>query len=253
MGAIQKDDKIATVAEHYASHLAPIYSWMVGDFDAAVRANELFFDEIKINPTTVGTAVDLGCGHGIQTIALARRGFQITAIDSSQMLLDELESHTARFQVATVQDDLINVCHWVPNPVEVIVCMGDTLTHLVSYDDVRRLILACKELLTPGGGLVFTYRDYSGTPPSGFQRFIPVRSDENRIHVCFLEFGSTNVYVHDILHTRAEEKWTMSVSAYPKLRIAPQFVSATASDCDLLLAHQSVDRGMTRQLFRRPL
>jgi hypothetical protein len=101
--------------------------------------------------------------------------------------------------------------------------MGDTLTHLPDEEYVERLIATVRQSLIEGGLFVITLRDYS-TSLTGEQRFIPVRSDESRIFVCFLEYTDTRVRVSDILHRRAGSQWTMSVSSYDKLRILPEWL-----------------------------
>jgi len=54
-----------------------------------------------------------------------------------------------------------------------------------------------------------------------------VRSDENRIHLCFLEEQPDHMLVYDIVHERDGAAWHMNVSSYPKLRLAPQAVAET--------------------------
>ncbi len=54
--------------------------------------------------------------------------------------------------------------------------------------------------------------------PGGLDRFIPLRADADRIMTCFLESnGSESVMVHDLIHVRQGETWTLRKSAYPKL------------------------------------
>lgn len=72
--------------------------------------------------------------------------------------------------------------------------------------------------LAPGGRFALSFRDY-GEPLVAEKRFIPVRSDEQRILTCFLEYDEDNVVVHDILHQRAASGWQTKVSSYRKLRL----------------------------------
>lgn len=67
---------------------------------------------------------------------------------------------------------------------------------------------------------VISLRDYS-TQLTAEQRFIPVRSDENRNLTCFLEYRESHVTVYDILHERDGSRWNLKVSKYNKLRISP--------------------------------
>ncbi len=53
-------------------------------------------------------AVDLGCGHGLQSVALARRGYRVIAIDTCPLLLRQLEVRAASLPVQTIQVDIRN-------------------------------------------------------------------------------------------------------------------------------------------------
>ena len=80
----------------------------------------------------------------------------------------------------------------------------------------------------------------------GDARFIPVRSDADRIHTCFLEQEPDRMLVHDILHERQDGAWSMRVSHYPKLRLDPNMVVRTLEQCGLSVARDSGLRGMVQ-------
>src|SRR5271168_602411 len=82
---------MATAETHYKTLLGPVYSWMLGDLDAAFARSAAEIEDLHL-PAARGVAVDLGAGLGLHASALARRGFDVVAIDSCQALLDELQS-----------------------------------------------------------------------------------------------------------------------------------------------------------------
>ena len=75
--------------------------------------------------------------------------------------------------------------------------------------------------LAAGGQLVVTYRDLS-QQLSGTDRFLPVRSDDERIMLCALDCDAAEtVTANDLVYTRSAEGWQLHKSSYQKLRIAP--------------------------------
>ncbi len=192
-----------------------------------------------------GLAIDLGAGFGMHAIPLARVGYEVVALDTSRELLDVLRAQSAGLPIRAVEADLLDFRRHVSTGASLIVCLGDTLTHLESTDAVERLVSDVAASLRPGGRFVATFRDYM-RPAVGDERFIPVRSDENRIHVCFLEEQPDHMLVHDIVHERDGAAWHMNVSSYPKLRLAPQAVAETLRYAGLEPTVAPAARGMVR-------
>ncbi|HNK58755.1 MAG TPA: methyltransferase domain-containing protein, partial [Leptospiraceae bacterium] len=90
--------------EHYDKHLGSFYSWMVGDFESKQNEFSEFLNEMKILPRSSKNVIDLGAGHGIQTISLAKLGFHVTAIDFNEQLLQELKKNSEGFDIKIVND-----------------------------------------------------------------------------------------------------------------------------------------------------
>jgi hypothetical protein len=63
---------------------------------------------------------------------------------------------------------------------------------------------------------------------------------------CFLEYGDKTVTVHDLLHQRTANSWRLSVSSYPKLRLAPHWVVEQLRSAGLSVLHDTLPGGMTR-------
>jgi SAM-dependent methyltransferase len=215
---------MATVADHYKTHLAPVYLWMAGGFDAAVSRGETEIETIFPNLSSGITAVDLGAGFGMHTIPLARRGCSVIAVDTSSLLLEELRGHAEMLPIRAVEDDLLSFQRHLDSKAHMILCMGDTLTHLPDPPSVEKLFSLAAESLRPDGKFIATFRDYT-SPLVGHGRFVPVKSDADRILTCFLEYAPDYVNVHDVLHERNGSTWQLRVSAYRKLRLSPEWVS----------------------------
>jgi 2-polyprenyl-3-methyl-5-hydroxy-6-metoxy-1,4-benzoquinol methylase len=248
---------MASVKDHYDRHLAPIYTWMRGGAEAPRRQFAEFLRAHSLAPSHPdATALDLGAGSGFQALPLAEAGYAVTAVDLSETLLAELarDATAAHLTVQTAFGDMCDITsHTTQRAPDLIVCAGDTLTHLASLDQVARLLSDSAAALAPGGHLILSFRDYS-PPRTGPDRFIPVRSDAHRIFTCFLEFGPTHLTVHDLLHTRdsSASDWSMTVSTYEKVRIAPGWVRAQLEDAGLTLIHDELTAGLATFIARRP-
>lgn len=236
---------MSSSSDHYAQLLAPIYTWMVGGVEAALALGQA--DLAGIGQGHGLLAVDLGAGFGMHTIPLAKAGWQVLAVDSSAELLAELAALAKDLQVAARCADLMDFDqHLAPGlKADLVLCMGDTLTHLDSRRSVAELCRRIASKLAAGGRFVTTFRDYT-RPPTGVSRFIPVRADDGRILTCFLEESGEHVQVHDLLHERVANQWKTQVSSYRKLRLGPeelcQLLQAVGLRCEL----DAGPRGMVR-------
>ena len=59
---------VKTVDDHYAHHLGPVYTWMVGDLDAAFSRSAAELDALPLPSKAAGTAVDLGAGFDFDLV-----------------------------------------------------------------------------------------------------------------------------------------------------------------------------------------
>lgn len=234
---------MSTVKEHYDNHLAQFYSWMIGDFEINRQDQEDFFVRQGISPGPSKLAIDLGSGPGIQSIALARLGFSVWAIDFNKTLCDELRRRKGNLNIEILEEDILDFSESIKDQVDLVVCMGDTLTHLPDSKTVYSLIKEISSVLTDDGKLILSFRDLS-EELSGLQRFIPVRSDNDRIHTCFLEYFPHHVSVTDILHERIHGSWTLKASSYPKLRLPVELVRKYLTENHFRLMGVESIRGM---------
>lgn len=171
---------MATVADHYKNHLAPVYLWMAGGFDAAVSRGEAEIETVFPNLASGIKAVDLGAGFGMHTIPLARRGCSVIAVDSSSILLEELREHAEALPVRAVEDDLLSFQRHLNSKANLVLCMGDTLTHLPELASVEKLFSLAAESLRSGGKFITTFRDY--TSPLVGQGRLCSRKERHRSH-----------------------------------------------------------------------
>lgn len=241
--------------EHYDSLLASHYGWICGGSALARKRFATLLTELALTPTRAGLrALDLGAGNGIQSIPLAEVGYTVTAVDFCDRLLQELseDAVAAHLPVHTHCADIRHIASLIEvqaHRYSLVLCMGDTLTHLETDAEVAQFLGDAARLLAPGGALLLGFRDYS-VPLQGNARFIPVRSEQDRIFTCFLEYEAARVTVHDIVQTHGPDGWRTSISAYPKIRLAPHSIRAALESCGLHVVFERASAGSITMLAR---
>jgi SAM-dependent methyltransferase len=272
---------VTSARQHYDQLLGAHYTWSVaGDADpfthgAAYLARHGLADFARY--------LDLGAGFGAHAVPLARAGKHVTAVDFHAGLLAELRA--AAPSITTHEADLVAFLDTagpgrdIADPTsgaagpsrdaadpaqaasgstpaagpswDAILCLGDTITHLPDRLAVQRLLTGAARVLATNGVLALGYRDYSGPPRSGLDRFIPVRADAHRSLLCCVEaIDADHVAVTDILTTAGPAGLHTQLGTYPKLRVAPIDVAAWAAAAHLRLDRETTEAGMLLQLFR---
>lgn len=136
--------------------LAPFYDELNGELDYESWADFLVsvFDSAKI---PVREVLDLGCGTGSMTLALARRGYDMVGIDLSPDMLSRArerayEDDKTRDILFLLQDMRSFELY---GTVQAAVCTLDGINHLTSARDLDRTLSLLHNYIEPQGLLVF--------------------------------------------------------------------------------------------------
>ncbi len=126
-----------------------------GDFRPLHQINPLRLDWIRRNVKLDGTvAVDIGCGGGILTEAMAQAGAQVTGIDMAEGPLSVARLHQIEsgaevdYRQATAEE----LAASESDTYDVVTCL-EMLEHV---PDPAAVIRSCAELVKPGGHLFFS-------------------------------------------------------------------------------------------------
>jgi methylase of polypeptide subunit release factors len=109
------------VKDHYDKHLGNFYASMVGDFNQKQFEQEAFFRIHHITATTKKNAFDLGAGHGLQAVSLAKLGFKVKAVDFNSQLLDALCINCNSYSIEIINSDILHFLEREKTKVDIIV------------------------------------------------------------------------------------------------------------------------------------
>ncbi len=236
---------------HYARLLAEVYEWSVSCRGSPFeRARAWLEGEGLLDATRY---LDLGAGFGAHARPLIEAGKTVTAVDFDAHLLDRLRANVPPSARLAVWDgDLVERVRAARERWDVILCAGDTLTHLPSEDAVRELLRECAAHLDAGGRLALAYRDSTRLAATGVDRFVEVARDATRAMHCLLEpIDAGRLRVTDIVTDVHPDGPRVRISEYVKLRLAPDAVAAWANDAGLTLEPRPGAGPLVTQVFGR--
>lgn len=164
----------------------------------------------------VHTVLDLACGTGTMTCLLARRGYEMIAVDGSEDMLA-----TAREKAAGLPGvQPLFLCQDMPHldlygTVEAGICCLDSINYLTRPQDVQRTFQRLGLFIQPGGVLVF---DVLG--PGYLQKLdgqVFLDEDEEVYCVWRAEFSKRSkicTYYMDIFARKEGDLWERSVECH---------------------------------------
>lgn len=131
------------------------------EWEAAYRSeeNEAFYEQsfdrflALVDPPAGSRFLDAGCGPGFHSIRLARRGFEVLAIDFSEMVLEmaraNVRSAGLEDQIEIQRKDLVELA--LPTESEQYVLCWGVLMHI---PDIERAVAQLARVTAPGGTLI---------------------------------------------------------------------------------------------------
>jgi len=110
--------------------------------------------------------LDVACGSGMHTIALAKMGYAASGIDLSPKMIEKAAENakdagvTANFKVSSFGNLSSDLGGEEEFPYDVILCLGNALPHLLSTELIQTTLWDMANSLNTGGFLIFQNRNF---------------------------------------------------------------------------------------------
>jgi SAM-dependent methyltransferase len=146
----------------FYDQLAPDYHLVHQDWEAVIERQADALDRlIRSASPQAEEILDCSCGIGTQAIGLARRGYRVHGTDISERSIDRARIEAERLG-ANVS---FGVCDFrdlssVDGLFDVVMSCDNAIPHMLTDDDVHRVLTAMHAKLRRGGLIVISVRDY---------------------------------------------------------------------------------------------
>ncbi|MEQ6204814.1 class I SAM-dependent methyltransferase [Sulfitobacter sp. HNIBRBA2951] len=127
--------------------------WADGDFGAEEDAAQILD---LVERSTPGRALDLGCGSGRLSCAMAKLGWRIDGVDISTHLIDRARRRAERHGVAgTTSFEVADLRQFIPQEPYELVILWDSVLAIWPWGDARQTLgKICEKSVSSGGHLV---------------------------------------------------------------------------------------------------
>jgi glycine/sarcosine N-methyltransferase len=175
-------------------------------------------------PRTTGQTsprvLDAACGTAMHAIALARRGYPSAGADLSAGMIAQAKTNAlaAGLELPLVVAGFGDLTQaFGPASFDALLCLGNSLPHLLSLPDLDAALLDFAHLLRPGGVIVLQNRNFDAILARQ-QRWMEPQSyqqgDDERLYVRFYDFlpdGLINFHMLTLTR-RTPAAWQQSIT-----------------------------------------
>ena len=189
-------------------------------------AEEVDFVEHRLDLSAGSRIIDVPCGSGRHSLALAERGHHVVGVDISVEAID----HARRAAIGSglPVEFLVGEMRAVPGDgsFDAAVCMGNSFGYL-DLDGTRQFLAALAAAVRPGGGLVI---DYAAAAESVLPGFV---NDQPR-DMTVGDITATGSNTYDVTHSRLVSRYIFTRGAERVDVTALHHVHTVAQVLDLL-------------------
>ncbi|MCU0503011.1 MAG: class I SAM-dependent methyltransferase [Anaerolineae bacterium] len=143
--------------------LAPMFDVMT-DWDARLAAEGPFL-RAQLDAAGAHRVLDAACGSGGHALWLARQGYEVTGADVSPVMINlaRQKASAASLAVEFFVADLANLHPANLHPstaFDAVLCLGNSLPHLLTQADLAAALRGMASVLRPGGLLILQNLNY---------------------------------------------------------------------------------------------
>ncbi len=148
------------LAGDFYDALAPLFDVMT-DWEDRLAGEMPFLREI-LRQSGARDLLDAACGSGGHALALAREGWSVSGADISPVMVGLAQAKAAaeRLEVHFVRAGLDELPEKAQGPFDVVLCLGNSLPHLLRDEDLLAGLKGIAAVLRPGGVLVTQSLNY---------------------------------------------------------------------------------------------
>ena len=174
----------------FYDRMAGLYHLIYQNWDESIKRQAEQLASIIQERWGVGSRriLDVSCGIGTQAIGLAQRGFTVTGSDLSAGAIARAKVEAQRRSVeidCSICDMRAAYTHH-QREFDVTISGDNSITHLLTDDDLLLALRQMHECTRPGGGCLLTVRDYDREERgTGLVKPYGVREEDGKRYVIF--------------------------------------------------------------------
>jgi ubiquinone/menaquinone biosynthesis C-methylase UbiE len=186
--------------EAFYNELAEYYNNMI-NFEEALSKREAALKKF-VGPD-MKTAADIGCGTGIDSIALTRCGLKVTAFDISEKMIEKAEQTAvkSRAKISFLKSSADEIPAVYNNSFSMVASLGNTIANLNEMQ-VEKAIKVIYNLLQPAGIFLMQVLNFTRILKDK-ERIVNITRSGEYFYTRFYDFEEKNIKFNILKFNRA--------------------------------------------------
>ena len=141
---------------------AQYYSWLLSDERLTGKPFLERWDKVLALLDRGAKILDCACGIGVDAIALARKGYKVSASDISAGMISEARrrAREAGVRVTSKRSSWKDLPLHFTRPFDAVFCCGNAIGHCSSAKEMVQSLREMRKVLKPGGFLILDSRNW---------------------------------------------------------------------------------------------
>ena len=206
-------NQIISNSEFY-NEIASDFDYMIS-FDSAVESKRKLLEKFIDEKTKL--AADIGCGSGVDSIALSKLGLNVVAFDPSDEMLKiaSVNSERMKVKIKFKNYEADKIPKDFNNKFDLVVSLGNTFAN-ISEDKLSASLQRCYDILKPNSSLLIQVLNYDKILKQK-ERIINITECLNKIFIRFYDFeeGETIFNILSFSKVDFSKRKLTSTKIYP--------------------------------------
>jgi len=184
----------------FYNSIAAEYDEMISFVESVVKKKKSLANLLKPG---MKKAMDLGCGTGVDSVALASFGVEVTSVDPSTKMLRtaEINAKNTNVKLSFLNSSIDNLPENFNNKFDLAIALGNTFAN-ISREKYAASIKRCFEILKEEGILVIQTLNYEKII-SEKKRIVNIKEGEKNYFIRFYDFVGNDIIFNILSFTKS--------------------------------------------------
>ena len=167
-----------------------------------------------------GKILDVACGNGGYSAELHKKGFKVQACDIDKGMVETAEKRLMNMDIQVKIADMTELSKVYDEKFDGIFCIGNSIVHLASKDEVKKAITEMKDILADDGSLILQIMNFDRVKKYKIKELPEIKDKDKKISFkrFYNESNDGKIAFNTVLQVNGQDPVANSVLLLPLIK-----------------------------------